>query len=263
MFGRRPDGKLVRDLPALRRFMPFVSPRRNESLVWFTQEVDVEPALAWLTALNGDGERRVTLFHLVLRAIAGALAEKPVMNRFVAGGRNWQRDGVWITFSAKQRMEEQAPILTVKRRFDGDATLTAMVDGVLGRLGAGRGGARGASDKEVDLLLRLPPPLIRLTMWLAHRADALGLLPRSLIDADPLFASCFVANLGSVGLEAGYHHLWEWGNCPIFCVMGRVPEAGPRRVRLKWTFDERIADGFYAARALDVVRTRLLRPDTL
>jgi hypothetical protein len=27
----------------------------------------------------------------------------------------------------------------------------------------------------VDLLLRLPVPLIRAAMWLAHRADALGL----------------------------------------------------------------------------------------
>ncbi|MCA9557611.1 MAG: hypothetical protein H6704_23775 [Myxococcales bacterium] len=263
MFGRRPDGTLVRDLAPVRRFLPFISPRRNDSLVYAAQTLPVEAALAHVAALNGarpDGPR-VTLFHLVLRAIAVALHERPRMNRFVSGGRIYQRDGIWLSFSAKKAFAEDAPILTVKRRFDPAEPVEAMVDGVLAPLGAARGGALTQADREVSVLLRLPVPLLRVAVGFAGWADRLGLLPRSMIESDPLFASAFVANLGSVGLEAGYHHLWEWGTCSVFCVMGRIAgDEGARTVTLKWSFDERVADGFYAATALAVVARELERP---
>jgi hypothetical protein len=267
VFGRRPDARLVPDLSAMRRFMPFVSPRRNESLVLFAQSIDAEPGLAFVEELNATRprERQATFFHLLLRAIAQALHERPRLNRFVAGGRLWQRDGVWLTFSAKREFSEDAPLITVKRQFEPDESLDAMIDSIHERLGAGRRGKRSTSDNEMDLLLRLPPPLVRALLWLARRGDALGLMPRSMIDADPLFTSAFVANLGSVGLAAGYHHLWEWGNCGIFCVLGRFA-AGPdgrRHVELKWSYDERVDDGFYAAGSLERVRERLEHPEKL
>jgi hypothetical protein len=267
MFGRRPDGSPVRDLSVMRRFMPFVSPRRNGSLVYFLQAIDAEPGLAFLERLNAarPPDRPATYFHLVLRAIALALAERPRLNRFVAGGRLWQRDGVWMTFSAKRAFAEDAPLITVKRRFDADASLGDMIDSILDRLGAGRRGERGRSDSEMELLLRLPAPVVRLVLRLARSLDGLGLLPRAMIEPDPLFTSAFVANLGSVGLGAGYHHLWEWGNCGIFCVIGRIaPDAaGRRHLELKWSYDERVDDGFYAAGSLELVRERLEQPEKL
>jgi len=267
MFGRRPDGTLVRDASPMRRFMPFVSPRRNHALVYFAQEIDVEAALAFVEARNATrpAERPMTLFQLTLRAIARGLQDRPRMNRFVAGGRLWQRNDVWMTFSAKKRLDDQAPVVTVKRRFDPAESLEEMVEGSLGSLREGRSDKKSTSDKEVGLLLALPPFAVRAVLWLVDRIDALGLLPKAMIDADPLFASAFVANLGSVGLEAAYHHLWERGNCPIFCVVGRIKPGpdGRRRMVLKWTFDERTEDGFYAARALDLVRERLENPEKL
>ncbi len=260
MFGRRPDATLVTGLPAIRRFMPFVSPRRNESLVLYEQDVAVEATLRALEAI--PGEERPTLFHALLHAIAHACHERTRINRFVAGGRLWQRDGVWLTFSAKQAFETRAPVIKVKRRFDVGESLEAVAADVRARLGRGRSGEKGQSDTEMELLLKLPGFVVRLAMWLASRLDGWGLLPRAMIEPDPLFCSVFVANLGSVGLDAGYHHLWEWGTCPIFCVMGRVRETPEgRRVTLKWSFDERIADGFYAARALELVRERLEAPE--
>jgi hypothetical protein len=266
VFGRRPDAKSIPDLPALRAFMPFVSPRRNESLVYFEQELEAEPALRFAEERNRarDPARPITFFHLVLCALARVLTERPRLNRFVCGGRLWQRDGVWITFSAKQRLEDGAPLLTVKRRIDPGAGLEALVDGILAGLGEGRSGRPSSSDREVGLLLRLPSPVVRIALGLVHGADALGLLPRSLIEGDPLYCSAFVANLGSVGLEAGYHHLWEHGNCPIFCTIGRLRSSPDgRRVTLKWTYDERVEDGLYCARSLERLRELLERPEQL
>lgn len=267
MFGRRSDAVQVRDLPPIRRFMPFVSPRRNESLVYLEQELSVEAALAFAAerSRGRDPTRPVTLFHLVLRAIALVLAERPRLNRFTAGGRVWQRDGIWLSFSAKLRFDDDAPILTVKRRVEPGAGLDAMIDAIHGGLGEGRSGRPSTADREMGLLLALPAPVVRLALGAVRRLDALGLLPRAMVEADPLFCSAFVANLGSVGLDAGYHHLWEWGNCPIFCVIGRVrPGADGRRVAtLKWTYDERVEDGLYCARALGRLRELVESPEKL
>lgn len=266
MFGRRPDGHLVRDLSPLRRFMPFVSPRRGDALVYLEHTVEVEAALQLLDQLNGDRPKaaRLTLFHLVLRALAQMLHDRPGLNRFLAGDRYWQRDGVYLTFSAKQRFEETAPILTVKRRFEAGEPLEAMGADVLGKLGVGRSGAKSTSDKEMGLLLRLPPALIRLIMGTARLADRYGLLPRSMIESDPLYTSAFVANLGSLGFDSAFHHLWEWGNCPIFLVMGRItPGPNGRLLHCSWTYDERVADGFYAATGLARVKALLEAPEGL
>ncbi len=267
MFGRRPDATLVRELSAVRRFMPFISPRRNESVVYFEHTLDAESALAYLDQLNASRppERSITFFHLVLHGLMTIFHERPRLNRFVAGGRLWQRDGIWLSFSAKRAFDDDAPILTVKQRVEPTDSLPEMVDAIYEKLNAGRAGKKTTSDSEMDLLLRLPVPLIRAAMWLAHRADALGLLPAGMIHGDPLYASAFVANLGSVGLDAGYHHLWEHGNCPIFCVIGRItPDAaGRRRVTLKYTYDERIEDGLYCARTLERLRERLEHPEKL
>ncbi len=101
--------------------------------------------------------------------------------------------------------------------------------------------------------------------------DGRNLLPARLIAADPLYASAFLANLGSVGLDAAYHHLFEYGTIPIFVTMGRtryVPRAHPdgsvrvlEVLPLRYTYDERIEDGFYAARALERLAAILEAPD--
>ena len=100
-----------------------------------------------------------------------------------------------------------------------------------------------------------------------------NLLPTALLADDPLYASAFVANLGSVGLDAAFHHLYEYGTIPIFATMGRIHRAphvfengsvGSREVfRMRYTYDERVEDGFYAARALERLAACLNDPATL
>jgi hypothetical protein len=145
------------------------------------------------------------------------------------------------------------------------APLDEMVDGLHAGLAEGRSGRKSSSDREVDLLLRLPPPLVRLLVALVRGVDALGLLPLAMTRNDPMYASAFVANLGSVGLDAGYHHLWEYGNIPIFCVVGRVTPGpdGRRSVTLKWSYDERVEDGLYCARSLEIIRGLIEAPEKL
>ena len=264
MFGRRADGEQVRDLSVTRRFMPYLSPSRNGSLVYYTTEIEVDPALAYIEELNRDraDERRITFFHLFLQSLGIGLTEREGVNRFVAGGKLWQRRGVWLTYSAKQEIVDGAPVLTLKHRFDPAEGLPAMVDRLLDELHSRRGGKESQADKEVSLAIRLPGFVLRAVLALLRAADYLGLLPRFMIEDDPMFSSVFVANLGSVGLDAGYHHLWEYGTCSIFAVVGQVHSRpdGARVVEVKYSYDERIADGLYAALTLSAVKERLENP---
>ena len=267
MFGRRADATLARDLTTMRRFMPFVSPRRNESLVYFDSEIEVDAALRFLEERNraSPPERRMTLFHLYLRSLAIHFHARPNLNRFAKGGRIWQRRGVWLTFSAKQEIVEGARLLTVKREFPESESLEQMTDAVLDRLTRQRGGERATSDREMKLALRLPPLLIRALMGSMHAADRLGVLPRAMIESDPMFTSVFVANLGSLDMDAGYHHLWEHGTCSAFATLGRLRPgpAGGSVLPVRYSYDERIEDGLYAGATLAGVKAFIESPEKL
>lgn len=266
MFGRRADATQVTGISSTRRFMPVLSPRRNDSLVQYTTEIEVGRALEFLEEQNRERPKdaAITLFHLYLRAISIALHDRPGVNRFVAGGRLWQREGVWITYSAKQEMIDGSPVMTIKRDFPREEGLHEMVDSFRTELQARRRGKQATADKEVDLALLLPPILMRAGLGLINLANRLGIMPRKMVDNDPMFTSIFIANLGSVGLDAGYHHVWEYGTCSLFAVVGRVKERhGGKWMEVKYTYDERVEDGMYAAITLAGVKERLESPEQL
>jgi hypothetical protein len=274
-FRARPDATSVASVHPVRRIMPFLMPTKNGAFVLFEQQVAIAPARQFLETLNAGRppERAVTLFHLVLRAIGLALAEFPRLNRFVAGSRLYERRGIWLSFSGKQRLERDAPLYTSKIAFDPTEPLVAFVDRIQGAVREGRSGRESATDREINLFLRLPAPVLRLGVRVVRRLDAWGLLPDSFSAGDPLYASAFVANLGSVGLEAAYHHLYEYGTIPIFVTIGRIGRVpvvlddgsvGSREVfTLRYTYDERVEDGFYAARALERLQAFLEDPTAL
>ncbi len=268
MFPWRNDAKPVKDLSAMRRFMPFISPRRNDSLFLMMQEIQVDAALEYLEKKNRERppEQRLTLFHLFLRSISQVFVLRPGVNRFVKAGRLWQREGVYLTFSAKRKIEDGSPMLTIKRRFHAESeSLEEMVDGVMGTLRPQRAGKKTQSDKEMSLLLKLPNLVIQLLLKAADFLDYFGLLPKAITESDPLYSSAFIANLGSIDYPAGFHHLWERGTCSIFGVMGRVEERpdGKRSMQVAYTYDERIEDGLYSYHSLEGVRERIEDPELL
>ncbi len=248
--------------------MPHLSPRRGDSLFYMMTEIEVDAALEYLERRNHDRphDRPLTLFHLFLRSISQAMTLRPGINRFVKGRKLWQRDGVYLTFTAKRALVDGAPLITIKRRFRAESeSLDEMADAVYDQLASGRAGRETTSDKELHAVTMLPGFVIRLVMASLRIADELGLLPRKMIDADPLFTSAFVTNLGSIDFGGGYHHLWEYGTASIFGVLGRIERRadGSRFVQVGWTYDERIADGMYAYFSLQGVRRRIEQPDLL
>lgn len=268
----RPDGRPATDVAPFRRIMPFIMPTRNESAVYFEQEIDLTRTLPFLDAATERVGKRATFFHLFLWAAVRAIAARPRLNRFVMGGRIWDRDGIWLSYSAKKALRDGAPIVVVKRRFADDIGFDELLADVYADLERGRSDEKSHVDKELSLFLSLPGPILKVGVSLLRLLDAWNLLPGSFITPDPMYASLFIANLGSVRLDSAYHHLYEYGTIPLFAALGRfrevpVVEAGALTTRtvcsIKYTLDERIEDGLYCAGALELLKATLEDPESL
>jgi hypothetical protein len=260
---KRPDGDLVTDENPVRRMIPYLMRGRNESAIYHDEWIDLTRTKPWLREYNRTHQDNpATMFHLCLFGIARGFHARLGMNRFVSGGRIYQRKGVYLSFAAKRQFEEKSALVTVKVPFHAEDTFPETVRRIKDGIGEGRSDKLRTVDKEVNLLMKLPHPVLRAAMAVARTLDRWNLMPAKMIETDPMYSSAFVANLGSVAIDRTYHHLYEWGTASLFCVVGppkKVVVAGPgdqpvvkEMLEMRWSFDERINDGFYCAMALRV-----------
>lgn len=265
----RSDGTLLKVHP-YRTMMTYIMPTRNESVVYFDSYVRADRLLAFVRETRESFHCDIT--HCVVAACAQALhtPEGSRMNRFAVGRRLYQRNGVWVSFSMKRKkLDREAKLAVVKeqsREGEGFAALCARIND---KIGVERSDKRTYADKEFDLFLKLPRPILdrafRFFKWLDYH----NCLPASFIENDVMFTSVFIANLGSLNMAAGYHHLYEWGTCPLFVMVGRI-EARPvvedgevvvrEMMHLRYSYDERIDDGLSARFALERVQAILESP---
>lgn len=266
----RPDGDYVKDLSRIRRMIPYVMDKRNESIVFYDQKVNVEKLDLFLENFEKKTGRKITYMPLIVWAVVQVMKERPRLNRFVAGRRIYQRRGLWITFSAKKGKTDKHPLVTVKRKFDPESSFSEILAIVDEAVGESRSDKETYTDKEMKALLKLPVfllgTLIRLQKWL----DNWGLLPGSFYQTDPLYSSVFLANLGSINVDSAYHHLYEYGSIPLFMVFGKANDevvVGENRqpvvrrlMTVRYNFDERVEDALYCYRGTEIFRERLEDP---
>ncbi|HET9553142.1 MAG TPA: hypothetical protein VFP50_09260 [Anaeromyxobacteraceae bacterium] len=259
---RRADGDLVRDEAPVRRIMPYLMRGRNESAVYHESIYRIAAARAWLKAYNRTHPHRATLFHLLAYAVGVALHRKPRLNRFVSGGRLYQRRGVQLSFVAKREMTETGADATVKLEVPAAEPFSAFSARLAHDVEQARTTDR-AVDREVALVLLLPGPLVAAAVALVRALDRWNLLPAFMTRDDPMYASLFLANLGSAGVSDAWHHLFEYGTVSIFGAMsaprrtvfaGRGGAEVEEALGVRWTFDERIDDAFSSSRALAIVQ---------
>jgi pyruvate/2-oxoglutarate dehydrogenase complex dihydrolipoamide acyltransferase (E2) component len=259
---RRPDGDLARGELPMRRIMPYLMRGRNESIVFQETVYRVAPARAWLRAYNRSHPRRATLFHLLAYACAQALHARPRLNRFVSGGRIYQRRGVQVAFVAKKEFTDDGDEATVKLESNEREPFGEFSARLSGLVDEARD-TRRAVDREVGLIMALPGPVVSALMRLVRWLDRWNLFPGFMIRTDPMYSSLFLANLGSVGVSDAFHHLYEYGTVSIFGAVSAVRRAAfvdrdrvvvDDALSVRWTLDERIDDAFSAARSLRLVQ---------
>ncbi len=148
MLFRRFDSQPSRGIPAYRRMVPFLMRGRNESAVYFEQTIDLHETLPWIEEFNSSHDERITVFHLLLASLTRVLNERPRLNRFVTGRRLHDRDGIWISFAAKKRFDDEAPLSVVKRRFDPQEPFAQMVSTLTAKVGEARTDLQGRVGQD-------------------------------------------------------------------------------------------------------------------
>lgn len=274
-FRHRIDGRLVENLDAFKRIFPYVMKTRAESVVYFNQKIDLSETLSYLDEQNAARSRedRVTLFHVFLAVIGRILRVRPQMNRFIVGRRVYEHNDITVTFIVKKAFTEEAPEAEARVVLRGTESPPEIARRVQAHVGEARSDAEGADDRFIDFVASLPRPLIRLVAWFIQTLDFHNLLPRSLMGAIPLYTSCYVTNVGSIGIEPPYHHLFEFGNSSLFMAIGKMhkePFVDERDaivarpcVNVTFTLDERISEGFYYARSLMLFQYLVEHPSLL
>jgi hypothetical protein len=268
----RSDGERVRDLRAFNAILPYVVRNRNEAAVFMSKDIEIETASAYIRRKNGepDGER-YSLFGLLIAAAVRTIALKPRLNRFVHGRAIYRRKGISVSFIVKKALTEAAAEGTVKIRFEPEDRIGDAMERIGAGIEAKRGAVPGPDDREFDFAHRIPLGKATVTS-LFSLLDRFNVASAAMIEADPLFTSVYVANLGSIGLDTPYHHLYEWGTSSLFMSVGRIFQKETHKpsgmelrhfVNVKFTVDERIAEGIYFAHAAALFQRLVSKPESL
>ena len=129
------------------------------------------------------------------------------------------------------------------------------------------------TEQVAGALLKLPRFLLRFAIGCLRVMDYFGVIPQKLLDASPFHGSMIITDMGSLGIPPIYHHLYNFGNIPVFIAFGakyyknelKLDGTVERNKYIDYTVvtDERICDGFYFASALKVLKDCLYNPDKL
>ena len=271
---RRPDAELVKMTKFAELMFNFM-PGRNESVVYFNMLVDLTRTLEFLDEYNKDKNEKdkLTLFELMLTAGVRTIVQKPKMNRFVSGRRLWQRNQIIIAFTIKKQKTDEGEEVNAMIEFDPFDTLQTVQKRVSDAIHEARYG-KNKNEKDIQFFGALPRWFIRFLVWLIRWTDEHNHPLHFLTKDIPLWSTAFVAQLGSIGIDAVYHHPFEIGNASIFITIGKIHKAAlvnqetdqmeiKKVVELRVSLDERIGDGFNAGPAIYLLKDLIEKPESL
>ena len=275
-WGDRRDGRWVKDVPGLQTVMAHLMPNRTDCEVFMNDQFDVTELLRYIEEKNASHpEYKTTVFHAIVMSVARMVKERPKMNRFIQGRRMYERDEISVSFVCKRRFADNAEeSLMVFVPKDGD-TLDSLSRKIVGDVRETRKSevATGGVDELLDKFAAIPRPLLMFVIRIIRWLDFWGINPSFLTEGDPNYTTLFLTNLGSIKAPAVYHHLNNYGTNSIMIAVGTIHKEelvmpdGHKEIRdvvdIGATLDERIADGFYFARSLKLVKHIFAHPELL
>lgn len=265
----RSDGELQKKIHPYRKMLPFIMQGRNESVCYYDDYVRTDALLDYIAKARKKFHVDVT--HCLVGAAVAGLRDNPTMNQFISGKRLYRRNRIAVTFSMKRKkLNKEAKLAAVKLFFEPDETFEQICRRINEKIGVERSDAETYTDKELGVMTRLPRPILGFCIRFINWLDYHNLVPRSFIDNDGFYTSMFIANLGSLGMQPAYHHLYEYGNCPLFMMVGRIEKrplvegdqvVARETIHIRWSYDERIDDGLTAKHGIQSVHDALENPE--
>ena len=257
--------------------MPYLMGNRADNEAVLNDNFDMTKVKEFLEKKNSENpEHNYTYFHIILAALAKVFYLRPKMNIFIAGHRYYMRDDISFSFVAKNKFADNGgeSLLIIKAEDNDQPIVDQLHDKICAEVYKVReGGGEDGTTTNLKWLSRIPRPILKVVVKLLFWMNYHDLIPASLNDFDPYRSSIFVSNLGSIKMDATYHHLINWSLNSCFVLINQVHMApffaddGSYQMKpscnIGFTIDERIADGFYFARSIMLFRYLLENPELL
>ena len=273
-YGDRKDGRLIRSMPALNKFMPYIMPTRNDASNYYEESFQVNDLDKRLRQLRVAGYKGIGILHFLIAAYVRCISMLPGINRYVAGRRIYAKDNIEVVMMVKRSMALDAPETSIKVVFEPTDTIMDVYRKFNEKVEEIKANEGNNNTEEVaEALTKLPRFILRFAVLVLRIGDYFGWLPQSLIDASPFHGSMIITDLGSLRIGPIFHHIYNFGTLPVFIAFGAKRHAyelnrhgqmeDNKYVDLKIVMDERIADGHYYAQFLQAYRYLFRHPEIL
>lgn len=274
-WGDRVDGRRIRSLSPTYQMIPYIMVNRTGAANLFEEPFEITAAERYIRQKRREGLTNFGLIHVFLACFCRSIAKYPGVNRFVAGQRIFSRgEDIQFSMTIKKDMstdgEETEIKLHLTPRDTAYDVYRKMNEAVVK---AKNTPADAAVDNVAFGLTLLPGVFLKFCVWFLKTLDYFGLLPKALLEVSPFHGSIYMTSLGSLGISPVYHHLYDFGNLPIFAAFGckrRTMEIQPdgtvaerKYVDFRFTLDERTVDGFYYASFIKYFKRLFRHPEVL
>ena len=269
----RYDGWRVNNVDPLMLMVPFFMRSRSDSQVAYNQIVDLEPVEKFTKSLR-DKYPNISIPVIVAAALVRLLAYRPHLNRFVIHNKLYARKFIKFSLAVKESLTDDAPENMAIIEFEPEDTLDDVIRKITKAVSENKVSDVGTgTSKAISILKNLPSGIFRLFVNFIFCVDKHGGLPKFLVNISPWHSSAFITNMGSIGIDSVYHHLYEFGTSSFFVSIGKKNKnyvmnaeeelVAKRSIEFKFVIDERVCDGFYYAKSMRLLTKILNNPEQL
>ena len=260
----------VKTISPMSAVIPFIMVNRTGSQNFISDSVNIEKVEKYIKEKQAQGMQNISMMHVMIAAYIRLVSQRPALNRFIRGQRVWTRKNVEVSLTIKKEMSLDSPDTVVKITLPPSATLEDVYTALNNEIVSYRANPGGDFDDTARAFTRLPGLIFKFAVASLRFLDYFGLMPKAIAKVSPFHCSYFITSMGSLGIPPIYHHLYDFGSCPVFFSFGAKRRAYEidntglvrRRQYMDFTFvlDERICDGYYYASALKLLKNILKNP---
>ena len=275
-WGDRIDGRKIRTLAPMAQITAYFQWERNICSNLFEESFEITHVDRYIRQKRREGLKDFGITHVLLAAYVRGVAKYPQLNRFINGQKVYSRgEDIQYCMVIKKEMTVDSPDTSIKVHLNPRDT----AEDVYHKLNAAVESVKATQelDSNLDALIMalnlVPSIILKFVVWLLKLMDYFGLLPKFLLELSPFHGSLFFTSMGSLGIPPIYHHLYDFGNLPVFGAFGmkrkafEVVEDGSvvqrKYVDLKFVTDERICDGYYYATFFKYFKRLMAHPEVL
>lgn len=275
--GDRKDGRLLRSIEPISVFSLYVMDTRSSSANYISDSVELSAIDKYVHKKRQEGFEGLNVMYVLVAAYVRVVSKMPGINRFINGYRIYARNNIEVSMVVKKTLSLNAPETMFKFFFKPEYTINEVYSDMHSKIYAYQNEPDSDVTDDLDsffnVVLKFPRCILRFVMKLLYFLDYHGLIPQSLLKLSPFHGSMVLSSMGSLGIPAVHHHLFNFGNVPMFITFStnrhenEIQSDGSivKKHFLDFfiTTDDRICDGQYYSAALHEVRKYLKNPELL